>query len=105
MPDNETILLLPIPYPGCNPVEVTVRLWLAPLQEACDLPDLLWQEWSDVIADGAASRLLAQPKQDYTNMGLAARLFTLFTRGVTRAKNRRVMQRTTGPLMMRGSYF
>lgn len=104
IPDNKTVWIQPTPYPAC-PEYVKMQLWLAPLQESCDLPDHLWQEYSDVIANGAASRLLQLPKTEFTNQGLANRYFNLYEAGVTRAKNKRVMERTTGPLMMTGSYF
>ncbi len=104
IPDNKTVWFQPTPYPAC-PVYVRMELWLAPLQASCDLPDSLYEEYSDVIANGAASRLLQLPKTDFTNQGLANRYYNLYEAGVTRAKNKRVLQRTTGPLMMRGSYF
>lgn len=104
IPNPKTVLLEPAPTaPDGEHVELT--LWLAPMLDACELPDLLWQEYSDTIAIGAASRLLQMPKQDYTNQGLANRLFTMYEAGVTRAKNKRVLERTPGPLRMRGEYF
>lgn len=105
MPNPKTIKLSPTPWPACELVHVTVQLWLTPLQEACELPDILWQEYSDTIAYGASARLLAMPKQDYTNIGLARQHYGLYIQGKTQAKNKRVMKRTTGPLLMRGSYF
>lgn len=104
VPNPKTVMIAPAPYVPCETL-VAMQLWLAPLQEACELPDMLYQEYSDTIAYGASSRLLMQPKQDYTNMGLAARHTTLYEAGVTRAKNKRVLERTTGPIMMRGAYF
>lgn len=104
IPHRDTILFHPTPYPVC-PVWIKLEAWITPLQEACDLPDHLWQEYSDVIANGAASRLLQMPKQDWTNQGLANRLYTMYEAGVTRAKNKRVLENTQGPLMMTGSYF
>jgi len=104
VPDNKTVMIHPAPMsPDGEYVELS--LWLAPLLEACVLPDVLWQEYSDTIAIGAASRLLQMPKQDYTNQGLASRMYTMYEAGVTRAKNKRVLERTQGPLMMRGSFF
>lgn len=105
IPNAKTIWFHPIPYPACCDEPVRINIWLAPLQEACVLPDNLWQEYSDVIATGAAARLLQMPKQDYTNQGLAAKLDRLYEGGVTRAKNKRVLEHTAGPIMMRGSYF
>jgi hypothetical protein len=104
IPNNRTVMITPAPYVPCQSV-VRMRIWLVPMQEACELPNFLYQEYSDTIAYGASARLLMQPKQDYTNQGLAARHMTLYEGGVTRAKNKRVLERTTGPIMMRGSYF
>lgn len=104
VPDTTTVAFQPTPYPGCEEW-IKLTLWVAPLLEICEFPDLLYQEYGETIAWGVASRLLQQPKQEYTNQGLANRCFNLYEAGVTRAKNKRVLERTTGPLMMRGSYF
>jgi hypothetical protein len=104
IPNRDTVLIQPTPYPVCD-VHVELLAWLAPVLENCEIPDALWQEYSDTIANGAASRLMQLPKQDWTNQGLAGRYFNLYEAGVTRAKNKRVLELTTGPLMMRGSYF
>lgn len=82
-----------------------IELWLKPKNDACELPDLLYEEWADSIADGAASRLFAIPKQDWTNAGLTQRYAQMFQNDITRAKNKRVLGRTAGPLLMRGGYF
>lgn len=104
VPDTKTVWFQPTPYPACE-TWVKLTCWLAPVLECCDFPDDLYQEYSDTIAYGAASRLLQQPKQEYTNQGLANRLFNFYEAGVTRAKNKRVLEHTTGPLLMRGGYF
>lgn len=104
IPYPDTIMFQPVPYPQCE-TWVKLAAWVTPLQEVCDLPDHLWQEYADAIADGAAARILQMPKQDWTNQGLANRLFTLYQAAVTRAKNKRVLEHTQGPLMMTGSYF
>jgi len=84
---------------------VDVSLWLKPTPDAQEVPNLLYDEWQDVIADGAAARLFAIPKKDWSNPGLMQRYHLLFDNGVTRAKNKRVLMRSPGPLMMRGGYF
>ena len=104
VPNAKTLMIVPAPYPTC-PSWCKVSMWLAPLQSCCEFPDILYEEYSDTIADGAASRLLMQPKQDYTNFGLGRQLSIQYQVGVTRAKNKRVMQHTTGPILMRGAYF
>lgn len=105
MPDPKTIILAPVPWPGCEELSCTVKLWLAPLQEICELPDVLWEEYSDTLAWGASARMLMMPKQDYTNAGLSQKHLGLYIAGKTQAKNKYSMQRTRGPLLMRGSYF
>lgn len=104
VPDEKTIFISPTPYPACDEW-VQLYGWLAPLMELCDFPEFLYQEYGETIAFGAASRLLQQPKQEYTNQGLANRCYNLYEAGVTRAKNKRTLARTTGPLLMRGGYF
>lgn len=98
------IYLSPIPNDP-DPAYATIELWLKPTQDACEVPNDLYDEWQDVIANGAAARLFAIPKQDWTNAGLMQRYAVLFESGVTRAKNKRVLMRSPGPLMMRGGYF
>ena len=104
VPDNKTVWIQPTPYPACE-TWTKLTVWVAPLPECCEFPDLLYAEYGETIAFGAASRLLQTPKQEYTNQGLANRCFNLFEAGITRAKNKRSLERTTGPLLMRGSYF
>jgi hypothetical protein len=104
VPDAKTIYISPTPYTACDEW-ITIHGWLAPTMELCEFPDFFYQEYGETIAFGAASRLLQQPKQEYTNQGLANRCFNLYEAGLTRAKNKRVLQRTTGPLLMRGGYF
>jgi len=88
-----------------DPAYADIELWLKPKQDACELPNLLYDEYADVVANGAASRLFAMPKQDWTNAGLTQRYALMFQNDITRAKNKRVLGRTAGPLMMRGGYF
>lgn len=104
VPDDKTVWISPTPFPVCE-TWVKLHLWCAPLMECCEFPDNLWQEYSETVAYGAASRLLQQPKQDYTNQGLAERCRNLYEAGVTRAKNKQMMERTRGPILMRGGYF
>jgi len=88
-----------------DPAYATVELWLKPTQDACELPTVLYEEFVDAIANGAASRLFGMPKQEWSNAGLMQRFLLLFQADITRAKNKRVLGRTPGPLMMRGGYF
>jgi hypothetical protein len=98
------ISVYPVPDED-DPSYATIELWLKPSQDACEVPNLLYDEWADAIANGAAARLFAIPKQDWSNAGLMQRYTQLFSIDVTRAKNKRVLGRTPGPLMMVGGYF
>jgi hypothetical protein len=98
------ISIYPVPDED-DPAYATIELWLKPAQDACEVPNLLYDEWVDSIANGAAARLFAIPKQDWSNAGLMQRYAQLFQNDVTRAKNKRVLGRTPGPLMMVGGYF
>jgi hypothetical protein len=76
-----------------------------PAQDSCVLVDELYEDWAETIADGAAARCFVMPKTDWYNAGMATYYTKKFGVGLVRAKNKRVMQRTTGPLMMRGARF
>lgn len=84
---------------------ILVRVAVKPTQEACEFPEFLYQDWSDVIVDGAASRCFTIPKSSWTSAALATFYTKRFLVGITRAKNARVMRKVTGPLRMRGERF
>jgi hypothetical protein len=84
---------------------IMIQTAIKPLQDACDLDDDLYEDWAETIADGAASRCFAMPKSSWTSAALATYYTKRFNAGITRAKNSRVMQRATGPLLMRGARF
>jgi hypothetical protein len=83
----------------------TVKVTLKPTQEACDIPERLYQDWSDVIVDGAAARCFVIPKTEWYNISLATYYTKQYSVGVTRAKNSRVLKQSTGPLYMKGARF
>ena len=84
---------------------IKVLVVCKPGQDACNFPEELYEDWSDVIADGAAYRCFAMPKTEWYSAGMVTFYMKKFNVGVTRAKNHRVLQRTTGPLMMVGARF
>jgi hypothetical protein len=98
------ISVYPVPDED-DPAYADIELWLKPSQDACEVPNFLYDEWVDAIANGAAARLFAIPKQEWSNAGLMQRYTLVFQNDITRAKNKRVLMRTPGPLMMRGAYF
>lgn len=84
---------------------ITLTVICKPKQDSCVLPEQLYQDWSEVIADGAAQRCFSMPKTDWYNAGLVTFYTRKFSIGLARAKNQRSLGRVTGPLMMRGGYF
>lgn len=86
--------------PTCS-VEMTLR----PESDAVIVPDLLYDDYADAIAMGAAARLFMIPNQPWTNLAVSQRLMSLYEAAVTRGKNKVVLERTTGPLFATGSYF
>ena len=76
-----------------------------PSRDACGIADVLYEDWADVIADGAAARCAAMSKQSWSSAAMVGMYARQYAVGVTRAKNQRVMKRGTAPLMMKGSYF
>lgn len=102
--DNNNTLLVP---ESLEDEEQAIRVTVVakPSQESCFLSDELYEDWSDVITDGAAHRCFSMPKTEWYSVGMTTFFMRKFNVGVTRAKNRRATQRTTGPLMMRGGRF
>lgn len=84
---------------------IRVEVVSKPSQDSCSFPEELYEDWSDTIADGAAWRCFAMPKTDWYSAGMVTFYMKKYNAGVTRAKNQRVLQRTVGPLMMRGARF
>lgn len=84
---------------------IRVNVVCKPGQDSCEFPDELYEDWSDVIADGAAARCFSMPKTDWFSAGMVTLYMKKFGVGLVRAKNKRVLQRTTGPLLMVGARF
>lgn len=68
-----------------------VWLWLKPAPDAEELPDFISDQYRQIIADGALSRILLIPGQSFTNEALSSvfsgafqsKLSALFTKGIT----------------------
>jgi hypothetical protein len=82
-----------------------VKVHCAPVRDYCQIPENIYQEWAETIADGAASRCFMMPKTDWFSAGLASVYARKFEAALGRALIRTKLGRTPGPLMMRGSFF
>lgn len=101
--DNVTIY---IPAPN-EDSEQTLQITAAvkPTQESCVLAERLYEDFSEVIVEGAAARCYMMPKQDWTNPRAARDSALLFRAGIGKAKNRQSLNSVTVPLMMKGARF
>jgi hypothetical protein len=63
-----------------------VEVILKPSKTCTTLPDLLWNNWDQAIADGAKARLLGQNAQPWFNPQLAGAWMNAFERKINEAK-------------------
>lgn len=93
------------PTPQTNDKHITFSAALKPTQQACQLPDWLYQDWLDALTAGTASRLFMIPKQDFSNSGLAIASQREYSRGIARARQVKAQNFSQAPMRMTGSYF
>jgi len=76
--DPETIRLSPIPDDGAPTTAITIKMRLIPTRESHEAPDFLFNQYADIIAYGAKSRLhemTGRPWYDRTSATDNKRLF------------------------------
>lgn len=101
--DNIT---LHIPAPNEDSEQtLEVNVAVKPTQESCVLADRLFEDFSETIVEGAAARCYAMRKQAWTDLRASKDSYLLFRAGVGRARNRRSLNSTVTPLMMKGARF
>lgn len=97
------LTLVPIPY-VTQPAVLYVRGALAPTQDSSEIDSEIYEQWAEAIAWGARARLLAQPRQDYTDKAGSIEALKMFryeinrariqvNKGLTRASTRTEFQR------------
>lgn len=105
MEGKDTLWITPTPVDTtCNDY-VAFGAALKPSQDACEIPDFLYEDWNDAITAGAAFRLFSIPKQEWSNSGLAMLNYREYMRGIARAKLARSQNFTQGAVELTGSYF
>lgn len=77
--------------------DLRVTLSVAPKREACELDRLLFERYLMGIVAGAASHLLAQPKQDWYAPQLVTKFDREFKIAQTRAATDALLQESRGP--------
>ncbi len=81
------------------------RLILAPSRTAQQLPDFLLEHHSNLVAMGAASKLLLQPKTDFENPALGGALKTEFTAELNTAASRALKGQHRAPMRVKARWF
>lgn len=84
--EPNTVALVPL-----GDGELKVWVWLKPAQDAEEVPDFMVDQYRQIIADGALTRILMIPGQSFTNAEMAMafsaafqeKLGKLFTKGIT----------------------
>ena len=79
------LVLVPIPYVS-QPAVLYVRGALAPTQDSTEIDSEIYEQWAESIAWGARARLLAQPRQDYTDKAGAIEAMKMFRYEINRAR-------------------
>lgn len=85
-----------------------IKVQLQPRADACELPDILFDQYIDAIVYGTLARLhegYAGPTNPWANPQAGRRNYQLFRLEMTRAKNRLSLGHQAGPLLMTGGYF
>lgn len=82
--DRRTIFVYPTP--GIDLADgVKCQVYLAPNQDAYEVPDIVYDEWAEAIGFGAASKLLAIPKKTWTDLETAEMRKRQFNKAVAAA--------------------
>lgn len=105
MDGRDTLWITPVPQDECRCNYVTFCAALKPTQDACELPEILTEDYNDVLSSGAAFRLFSMPKQEWSNSGLAMLNQKEYTRWIARARLTKAQNYSQTGLSMSGSYF
>lgn len=90
------VLLVPIPNDN-SPGSLHIKTALAPTRDSTEIDSEIYEQWLEAIGWGARARLMAQPRQDYSNPQGALDALKMFRYEINRAR----MQVTKG--LTRGS--
>lgn len=97
-PNN--LYIWPAPTEDCDNA-LTVHAVMQPGQDACKLPRVLYDEYAEILGDGAASRLLLVKGADWYDPQAAGIYLRRFTQGVRTAKIEAERNYVQGPQYMK----
>lgn len=85
--DVDTLSILPIPdqkYANA----ITIRVALVPLRSTTEVPDFLYELWSETLGFGTKARLMLNPGKPYSNAESATYNQARFVSGLNDARQR-----------------
>ena len=85
--DERTFSIYPIPKDTVINA-LTLRISLKPTRASSYCEDSIYEDYAEVIAHGALSKLLASPGKAYLNVGAAGMHATAFNSGINDARQR-----------------
>lgn len=84
--------------------EITISCTLRPSQDAEQLPDFLYQQYSEMIAWGALARILSTPEQPFTDFGMGAQYLGAFNMKLDSLSFKEAKGQQRARLRTRGKY-
>lgn len=78
-------LLVPIPTDN-SPGSLHIKTALAPTRDSEEIDSEIYEQWAEAIAWGARARLLAQPRQDYSDKAGSLEALRMFRHEISRAR-------------------
>lgn len=83
--DERTFTLLPVPDETVAQ-SLTMRVALKPTRSATTVEDVFYEDYAEIIADGALSKLMLIPAQKFTNPQMAGIHNQKFVMGINKIK-------------------
>lgn len=85
--DERTFSVFPIPL-NTDPLALTIRVALKPTRASTEVEDSIFEDYAEIIAHGALTRLMLSPGKPYSNPQVGVARSGLFNAGVNLARQR-----------------
>ncbi len=85
--NEDTVRLIPVPYEDIEDA-LTAGVVLKPSRQAPSCPNFIYEDWAEVIAAGALTKLLAMRGKIWAQEALVPYYDKLFRAGISRAKSK-----------------
>lgn len=87
MDTDESIRLVGAPL-NDMPAALDVHVALKPSRDASETPDFIYEDWAEVIADGALAKLHAMPSRSWADPRVVAFYHRRYRQGLSRARGK-----------------